>query len=106
MEVDIFQHVRCFNYSSTAKDSSVLMVQWEYLLLNDTICMEEVPRWMDTSSSSSSSSENMSNDSNGSNDSNDSNDSSTSSSWNDSNDSNDSNVTGPLVLCIFCPQMG
>lgn len=91
MEVDIFQQVRCFNYSSTAKDSSVLMVQWEYLLLNDTICMEEVPRWMETSSSS----ENMSNDSNGSNDSNDSNDSSTSS-RNDSNDSNDSNVTGPV----------
>lgn len=108
MEVDIFQHVRCFNYSSTAKDSSVLMVQWEYLLLNDTICMEEVPRWMDTSSSS----ENMSNDSNGSNDSNDSNDSSTSSSWNDSNDSNDSNASNmsdtimiarPCVKAIWQP---
>lgn len=107
MEVDIFQHVRCVNYSSAAKDSSVLMVQWEYLLLNDTICMEEVPRLMDTSTTS----ENMSNDSNGSNDSNDSNDSSTSS-WNDSNDSNDSNVSnmsdtvmiaGPCVKAIWQP---
>ena len=28
MQVDIFEHVQFVNYSSTAKDISVLMVQW------------------------------------------------------------------------------
>ena len=67
MSVDVFPQVRCFNYSTQAEPS--LMVQWEYLIFNDTICMEEVSRIrLETPQNASENLTNSSNDSNESND--------------------------------------
>eukprot|EP00438_Fugacium_kawagutii_P010272 Skav225669 [mRNA] locus=scaffold1924:196301:202176:+ [translate_table: standard] len=93
MAVDSFPQVRCINYSR-ADAASELIVQWEYLLLNTTTCMEEVPQTsMEISWNASNASHNM-------NDSNDS------SSWNASNESNGNIsvwIARPCVESIWIP---
>lgn len=104
MVVDFFPTSRCSNYSTA--DVSQLMVQWEYLLRNDTICVEEIPRPMDAVNAS----DNMSNMSNDSNDTNESNvrESNDSSFLNWSNQSNLSYsdtimISRPCVELIWQP---
>lgn len=85
MAVDSFPQVRCINYSTDA--AGELIVQWEYLLLNTTTCMEEVPQEISWNAS------------NGSHDTNDSNDSS---SWNGSNESNGNISVSETVIARPC----
>jgi len=99
MVVDFFPSSRCSNYS-TADALSQLIVQWEYLLRNDTICVEEIPR---PSMDAVNASDNMSNMSNDSNDTNESNVSGESNDSNFLNWSNQSNLSYPDTIMISRP---
>ena len=99
MVVDFFPSSRCSNYS-TADALSQLIVQWEYLLRNATICVEEIPR---PSMDAVNASDNMSNMSNDSNDTNESNVSGESNDSNFLNWSNQSNLSYPDTIMISRP---
>ena len=100
MVVDFFPASRCSNYS-TADALSQLIVQWEYLLRNDTICVEEIPRPSMDAVNASDNMSNMSNDSSDTNESNvrESNDS------NFLNWSNQSNLSDTIMISRPCVEL-